>query len=167
MACFYATNRFQHSNFETNFVENEHLFQETSVPLFSWKYYGWKRTTPCKTSISEANVKTNRMMSSKWTYHKNRFLPVTTSFFLKILYQFKMFMYQFMYQLPKCPYSHFLQALEFYTTMLFPMSIHKIPILPFTWVKRNSNLFLIEFIFIWAKISLFELSLQLLLNNCY
>ena len=27
-----------------------------------------------KTTISEANVKTNRMMSTKWTYHKERSL---------------------------------------------------------------------------------------------
>ena len=32
-------------------------------------------------------------------------------------------------------------------------------IFSFPWVERNSNLFLMEFMFIWAKISLFELSL--------
>ena len=31
-----------------------------------------------------------------------------------------------MYQLPKCPYSYFLEALEFYLTMFFPVSILKI-----------------------------------------
>ena len=35
----------------------------------------------------------------------------------------------------------------------------KTSILLFTWVERNSNLFLMEFMFTWAKISLFELSL--------
>ena len=39
-ACFYVTisesfKRFQHFNFETNFLENENLFQETGVPFCS------------------------------------------------------------------------------------------------------------------------------------
>ena len=39
-ACFYATisesfKRFQYINFETNFQENEKLFQKTGVPFFS------------------------------------------------------------------------------------------------------------------------------------
>ena len=36
----------------------------------------------------------------------------------------------------------------------------KTSILPFTGVERNSNLFLMKFMFIWAKISLIELSLR-------
>ena len=39
-ACFYMTisgnfERFQYFNFETDFLENENLFQKTGVPLFS------------------------------------------------------------------------------------------------------------------------------------
>ena len=33
---------------------------------------------PYKTAISEANVQTNRIVTIKWTYHKNGVLPVTT-----------------------------------------------------------------------------------------
>ena len=33
-------------------------------------------------------------------------------------------------------------------------------ILPFTWLERNWNLFLIKFMFIWTKISLFKLLLR-------
>ena len=33
---------------------------------------------PFKTALLEANVKTNRMATTKWTYHKERVLPVTT-----------------------------------------------------------------------------------------
>ena len=43
---------------------------------------------------------------------------------------------------------------------IFVSETIKTSILPFTWVERNSNLFLTEFMFIWAKISLFELSLR-------
>ena len=35
---------------------------------------------PYKTAISETNVKTNRMVTTRWTYHKERSLPVTTLF---------------------------------------------------------------------------------------
>ena len=34
-----------------------------------------------KTALSEANVKTIRMVSTKWTSAKNRVLPVTILFF--------------------------------------------------------------------------------------
>ena len=40
----------------------------------------------------------------------------------------------------------------------------KISILPLTCIAKNSNLFLIEFIFKWAKISLFTLSLRIVFS---
>ena len=40
---------------------------------------------PYKTAISEANVKTNRMVNEKWTYHKER--SFAGNYF--ILFQFK------------------------------------------------------------------------------
>ena len=39
---------------------------------------------PFKSAPSEANVKTNRMATTKWTSTKSGVLPVTTLFFLKI-----------------------------------------------------------------------------------
>ena len=44
---------------------------------------------PYKTAISEANVKTNRMVSTKWTYHKERSFASNCFIVLKILFQFK------------------------------------------------------------------------------
>ena len=44
---------------------------------------------PYKTVISEANVKTNRMVSTKWTYHKERSFASNYFIFLKILFQLK------------------------------------------------------------------------------
>ena len=38
-----------------------------------------------KTAISEANVKTNRIVSTKWTYHKERSFASECFIFLKIL----------------------------------------------------------------------------------
>ena len=48
-----------------------------------------KASFPYKTAISEANVKTNRMVSTKWTYHKERSFASNYFIFLKILFQFK------------------------------------------------------------------------------
>ena len=45
--------RFQYFNFERDFLENENLFQKPGVPHFHTKLL----------AISEANVKTNRMVS--------------------------------------------------------------------------------------------------------
>ena len=57
--------RFQYFNFETNFLENENLFQKTGEPFCSWKYMIENATFPYKTALSEANVKINRTESSK------------------------------------------------------------------------------------------------------
>ena len=43
---------------------------------------------PYKTAISEVNVKTNRMVITKWAYHKERSFA-SYYFFLKLLFQFK------------------------------------------------------------------------------
>ena len=49
-----------------------------------------KASFPYKTAISEASVKTNRMVSTKWTYRKERSFTSNNYFiFLKILFQFK------------------------------------------------------------------------------
>ena len=70
--------RFQYFNFERDFLENENLFQKTGVPFLDESTKIENASFPYKTTISEANVKTNRMVSTKWTYHKNGVLPVTT-----------------------------------------------------------------------------------------
>ena len=41
---------------------------------------------PYKTAISEPNVKTNRMVSTKWIYHKERSFASNYFIFLKILF---------------------------------------------------------------------------------
>ena len=44
---------------------------------------------PYKTATSEANVKTNRMVTTKWAYHRERSFTSNYFIFLKILFQFK------------------------------------------------------------------------------
>ena len=85
-ACFYVTNSesFRYFNFETDFLENENFFQETGLPQNIKK-----ASFPCKTGISETNAKTNRMVATKWVYHRERSFARNYFIFLKVLFQFK------------------------------------------------------------------------------
>ena len=42
-----------------------------------------------KTAISEANVKTNKMVSTKWTFHNERSFASNYFIFLEVLFHFK------------------------------------------------------------------------------
>ena len=79
-------------------------------------------TFPYKTVLSEANVRTNGMGSTKLTYHKEWSFSSNHFPFSKILFQFRNLVYRvdLMYQPPKCPYSYYLKALEFYFRVFFP-----------------------------------------------
>ena len=61
-------------------LEHSFLVESTKIEDVSFPY---------KTAISEANVKTNKMVSTKWTYHKERRFSSNYLIFLKILCQFK------------------------------------------------------------------------------
>ena len=75
-------------NFE-DFLENENLFKKTGV-IYSVESTKIENASfSYKTAISEANVKTNRVVSTKWTYHKERSFASNYFIFLKIFLQFK------------------------------------------------------------------------------
>ena len=64
--------QFQYFNFETDFLQNktffrklEHCFLVESTKIENILF-------PYNIAISKANVKTKRMVSTKWTYHKER-----------------------------------------------------------------------------------------------
>ena len=80
-------------------------------------------TFPYKTALSEANVKTNRMGSTKLTYHKEQSFTSNHFLFSIILFQFRNLVYRvdLMYQPLKCPYSYFSKALEFYFRVFFSL----------------------------------------------
>ena len=80
--------RFQYFNFEINFLKNENLFQKAGVPFLVESTKIEKGSFPFKTAMSEDNVKTNRMVSTKWTYPKERSFA-SNDFFLKTLFKFK------------------------------------------------------------------------------
>ena len=71
--------------------------------------------------MSEGNVKTNKMESTKRSYHDIITEFATNYLFLKILFQFKNLLgrVDLMYQLPNCSYSKNLNVLEFYFRELF------------------------------------------------
>ena len=76
-ACFYATisgilERFQYCNFETDFLENKTFFKKLEYHFLVEITKMENSSFPCKTAISKANFKTNKMVSTKWTYHKER-----------------------------------------------------------------------------------------------
>ena len=82
---------------------------------------------PYKAAVSEVNVKTNRMRSTEWTYHKERSFYSNYFMFLKTLFQFQNLLQRadLIQQLPKCLYTYCSLALEFYLKILFPLSILK------------------------------------------
>ena len=58
--------RFQYFNFETDFLENEDFFSKKLEYRFLAEYTKIENASfPYKTTISEANFKTNRMVSAK------------------------------------------------------------------------------------------------------
>ena len=75
-------------------------------------------------------VETNKMSSTKRTYHKEQSSVSNCFIFSKVLLQFKNLEYRvfLMYQPRKCSYSYFSKALEFHLRMLFSL-----------WVSLNKE----------------------------
>ena len=99
-------------NFKTNFLKKQTLFTKLECHFLAECTKIENAAFPCKTALSEANIKTNRLGSTKWTYHKERSFASNDFIFSKILFHFKSLVYKvdLMYQTPKCPYSYFLKA---------------------------------------------------------
>ena len=88
-----------------NQVETLNVFNTLTLKQISWKMKtSFKKLECCfiaesakienssfpyKSVVSGANVKTNRMVSTKWTYYKERRFASNYFIFLKILFQFK------------------------------------------------------------------------------
>ena len=61
-------------------LEHRFLVERTKIKKASFPY---------KTAISEADVKTNRMVTTKWAYRRERSFASNYFIFLKVLFQFK------------------------------------------------------------------------------
>ena len=82
--------RFQYFKFETDFLENQSYFQKIEYRFFfGFRSLAENAWFPCKTAISEASVKSNRIVSTKLFYHKERIFTSNYFIFLKILFQVK------------------------------------------------------------------------------
>ena len=80
---------FQYFNFETDFLENENFFQKLEYCFLVERIKIEKASFPYKTVISEANVETNRIVTTKWAYHRELSFASNYFIFLKVLCQFK------------------------------------------------------------------------------
>ena len=71
--------------------------------------------------MSEVNVKTNKMVTTTWTYQKEQSFASNYFIFSKFCFS-KNLLYRvdLLYQQHKYPYLYFLLALEFYLMELFP-----------------------------------------------
>ena len=81
--------RFQYFNFKTDLLESEIFFKKLEYRFLVESTKIEKASFPYKTAVSEANVKTNRMVTTKWAYHRERSFTSNYFIFLKILFQFK------------------------------------------------------------------------------
>ena len=79
-------NVFNTFNFETDFLENETVFQKTGVTFLVESTKIENASFPYKSAIPELNVKTNRMITIQT---KERSFVRNCFIFLKILFQFK------------------------------------------------------------------------------
>ena len=70
------------------FWKTKTFFQKSGVPFFKESTKTENSWFPDKTAISEANVKKNRIVNTKWTYHKERSFASNYFIFLKILFEF-------------------------------------------------------------------------------
>ena len=66
-------------------------------------------TFPYKTALSEANAKTDRMGSRKWSYYKERSFVNNYFIFLKIRFSIRISYNDLMYQLSECLYSYYVR----------------------------------------------------------
>ena len=81
--------RFQYFNYKTNFLKKVNPFRKAGVPFLVESTQIENAIFLHKTTLSKANVKTNRMGSTKWTYHKERSFASNHFIFSKALFQFK------------------------------------------------------------------------------
>ena len=91
--CFYVTisENFEHFKyFETDFLEKKNAFQNSGSTVFIDERTKIENASfPNKTAISKASVKTNRTVTAKWPYNKERSLASHYFIFLKKFFQFK------------------------------------------------------------------------------
>ena len=64
---------FQYFNFEIDFLEKENFFKKLEYRFLVERTKSQKGIISIQNCQSEANVKTNRMVTTKWGYHRALF----------------------------------------------------------------------------------------------
>ena len=84
-----------------------------------------KASFPYKTAISEANVKTNRMVSTKWTYHKERSFASNYLIFLNFFFSLRTSYKELIWDTnhPNADIRTFCKHWSFIWQRFFPVSI--------------------------------------------
>ena len=104
------------------FWKTKNFFEKLQYPFLVESTMIEIASFPYKTAISEANVKTYKIVTTKWTYQKEQSLPVTTLFFWKFCFNLRT-SYKELICCTKNPNVHictFCKRMEFYLTVLFP-----------------------------------------------
>ena len=102
------------------------LFKKLDYHLLAGSAKTERETFPWKTALSEANVKTNRMATTKWSYNKQWRFSVTNLFFQKFCFSLRTLYKEFIlswiliYQSSKYPYPYFSKLLEFQLRVFLP-----------------------------------------------
>ena len=129
---FYVTisesfKRFQYFNLEQIFWKIKTFFKKLEYCFLVETTKIENTSFPFKTALSEANVKTNRMATTKWTYHKEWSFASNYFIFLGNLFQFQNLLKRvyLIYQPPKFPYSIFRKRWSLILECFFPVSILK------------------------------------------
>ena len=79
-------------------LEDDFLVESTKIENASFPY---------KTEISEPNVKTNKIVTTKWTYHKEQSFGSNYFVFLKIFFQLKNLLEKRQFDVPTTQMSIF------------------------------------------------------------
>ena len=85
-------------------------------------------TFPYETFLWKANVKTNRIRNTKWTYQRETGFAPDYFLFWKVLFSCKSLLWviDLMCRFPKYPYSYFSYGFDFYLWLhFFPVNIAK------------------------------------------
>ena len=80
---------FQYFNFKTDFLENKNFFAKLEYCFLVERTKIEKASFPYKTVVSEANVKANRMVTTKWAHDREQSFASNYFIFLKVLFRFK------------------------------------------------------------------------------
>ena len=92
MTCFFISNVFNSLTLKEIFRKTRTFYKKLKYRFLAENTKIENASFPYKTAISETYAKTNKMVTTKWTYHKEPSIDSNYLIFLKILFQLKNFL---------------------------------------------------------------------------